>query len=105
MEILYYNDLDFSKVKKQFEKTVNQLKAGNWAGAEIKKMQNTGYYRARLDAENRLLFKFAKHKELATAQLIQRFEAGDDGTIGLFVLVADVGGRATQVYINSAFIK
>jgi hypothetical protein len=26
MEVLYYNDLDFSKVKKQFEKTVNQLK-------------------------------------------------------------------------------
>ncbi len=62
MEVLYYTDLDFSKVKKQFEKTVNQLKAGNWTGAEIKKMQNTGYYRARLDAENRLLFKFAKHK-------------------------------------------
>ncbi len=61
MEVLYYNDLDFSKVKKQFEKTVNQLKSGNWAGADIKKMQNTGYYRARLDSENRLLVKFARH--------------------------------------------
>lgn len=61
MEVLYYNDLDFSKVKKQFEKTVQQLKSGNWSAAEIKKMQNTGYYRARLDAENRLLFKFAKY--------------------------------------------
>ncbi len=63
MEILYYNDLDYSKVKKQFDKVVQQLRAGNFAGADIKKMANTGYYRAKLDEENRLLFKFARYKE------------------------------------------
>jgi superfamily I DNA/RNA helicase/Txe/YoeB family toxin of Txe-Axe toxin-antitoxin module len=62
MEILYYNDLDDSKVKKTFAKVVEQLKDGNFRGAEVKKMANTGYYRARLDDENRLLFKFARHE-------------------------------------------
>ncbi len=62
MEILYYNDLDYSKVKKQFEKTVDFLRKGDYKSAEIKKMQPTSYYRARLDGENRLLFKFASYE-------------------------------------------
>ncbi len=62
MEILYYNDLDFSKVKKQFEKTVDFLRKGDFRSADIKKMQPTSYYRARLDGENRLLFKFASYE-------------------------------------------
>lgn len=62
MEILYYNDLDYSKVKKQFEKTVDFLRKGDFRSAEIKKMQPTSYYRAKLDVENRLLFKFASYQ-------------------------------------------
>lgn len=62
MEILYYNDLDFSKVKKQFEKTLGFLRNGDFNSAEIKKMLPTSYYRAKLDAENRLLFKFASYE-------------------------------------------
>jgi len=61
MEILLYNDLDASKVKRSFNKAVEYLRAGNFAGAEVKKMPNTGYYRAKLDDENRLLFKFARY--------------------------------------------
>ena len=60
MEILYYSDLDYAKVKKNFGKVVEHLKNGNFAGADVKKMSNTGYYRAKLDEENRLLFKFAR---------------------------------------------
>lgn len=62
MEILYYNDLNFSKVKKQFEKTVGFLRNGDFKSAEIKKMLPTSYYRAKLDVENRLLFKFASYE-------------------------------------------
>ncbi|MEQ1746789.1 MAG: UvrD-helicase domain-containing protein [Saprospiraceae bacterium] len=62
MEILYYTDLDYAKVKKNFGKVVEQLKNGNFAGADVKKMSNTGYYRAKLDEENRLLFKFARYE-------------------------------------------
>ncbi|MEX2565102.1 MAG: UvrD-helicase domain-containing protein [Cyclobacteriaceae bacterium] len=61
MEILYYNDLDFSKVKKAFEKTVDFLRKGDFKSADVKKMQSTSYYRAKLDGENRLLFKFAAY--------------------------------------------
>jgi len=63
MNILYYRGLDYKKVKKQFEKTVEFLKVGDFSSAEVKKMTSTGYYRAKLDYENRLLFKFAWYND------------------------------------------
>lgn len=71
MEILYYNDLQYGKVKKQFDKVVEQLRNNQFAAAEVKKMPNTGYYRAKLDEENRLLFKFAKYKEQTYLLLLE----------------------------------
>jgi hypothetical protein len=62
MNILYYSDLDTSKVKKQFDKTVNFLQKGDFKSAEIKKLKPTKYFRARLDVENRLLFMFASYE-------------------------------------------
>ena len=61
MNILYYNDIDNSRVKKQYSKTVGFLENNDFVSAEIKKISNSGYYRAKLDYENRLLFKFAKY--------------------------------------------
>ncbi len=61
MNVLYLNDIDYSKVKKQFDKTVGFLENNDFDSAEIKKLTNNGYYRAKLDYENRLLFKFAKY--------------------------------------------
>ena len=63
MNILYYRDLNYAKVKNQFEKTVGFLKEGNFSSAEVKKMATNGYYRAKLDYENRLLFKFAWYND------------------------------------------
>lgn len=60
MNILYLNDIDYSKVKRQFDKTVKFLENNDFNSAEIKKLPGTGFYRAKLDYENRLLFKFAK---------------------------------------------
>lgn len=60
MDVLYYADLAYSKVKKQFDKTVNYLKAGDFYSADVKKMPNVGYYRAKLDDTNRLLFKIGE---------------------------------------------
>ena len=58
MEILYYNHLDTQSVKKQFDKTVSYLKEGNFKSADVRKMRNVlGFYRAKLDDTNRLLFK------------------------------------------------
>ena len=55
-----YNDIEPGKVRKQFDKALEQLSKGDFASAEVKKMSGTGYYRARLDHENRLLFKFGR---------------------------------------------
>lgn len=58
MDLLVYKDLSTSGLAKQYKKTVAFLKNGDFVSADIKKMKNTGYYRAKLDYENRLLFKF-----------------------------------------------
>ena len=60
-ETFIYNDIDPDKVSKQFDKTIEQLSRGDFASAEVKKMGGTVYYRAKLDYENRLLFKFARY--------------------------------------------
>jgi len=62
-ETFIYNDLNTGKVRKQFDRTIEQLSRGDFAAAEVKKMTGTGYYRAKLDYENRLLFKFARHND------------------------------------------
>ncbi|HUX56085.1 MAG TPA: UvrD-helicase domain-containing protein [Bacteroidales bacterium] len=62
-ETFIYNDIDHGKVRKQFDKTIEQLSRGDFASAEVKKMVGTVYYRAKLDYENRLLFKFARYND------------------------------------------
>ncbi|OQY03886.1 MAG: hypothetical protein B6I20_04125 [Bacteroidetes bacterium 4572_117] len=61
MNLIYYNELDYSKVTKQFKKVEKFLANNDFQSADIKKITNTDYYRARLDIKNRLLFKFAKY--------------------------------------------
>jgi hypothetical protein len=55
-----YKDLDYHTVKAQFEKTVTFLQRGDFKSADVKKM-SSGYYRAKLDDTNRLLFMIGKH--------------------------------------------
>lgn len=57
MEILLYRDLDYQGLKKQADKVIDFLRAGDFKSADVKKMPNTGYFRAKLDEKNRLLFK------------------------------------------------
>ncbi len=60
MKVLIYNELNTSGVQKQFKKIFDFLAANDFKSAEVKKMQNTGYYRAKLDDKNRLLFQFVR---------------------------------------------
>lgn len=60
IKILYYNDLDYHKVKKPFEKVVQQLERGDFISSEVKKMAPGNFFRARIDKDSRLLFKFAR---------------------------------------------
>ncbi|MBN1338762.1 MAG: hypothetical protein JXA03_05525 [Bacteroidales bacterium] len=63
MKVLQYNDLNIAPVKKQFIKSIGFLQNNDFHSAEIKKITNSDYYRAKLDYENRLLFKFAKFQD------------------------------------------
>ncbi|MCD8524509.1 MAG: hypothetical protein LRY67_01715, partial [Gammaproteobacteria bacterium] len=47
---------------KQFDKVVGYLQEGDFSSADVKKMQQTGYYRAKLDKENRLLFSIGNYE-------------------------------------------
>ena len=60
MEILYYKDLEYHGLKKQVDKTVSSLAGGDFKSADVKKMPNTGFFRAKLDEKNRLLFKIGQ---------------------------------------------
>ncbi|MDR2466786.1 MAG: UvrD-helicase domain-containing protein [Prevotellaceae bacterium] len=62
-EILYQNDLDIKSVEKTFPKTLKQLQAGDFKSADVRKMPGTGYYRARLDIRDRLLFNFVSYQD------------------------------------------
>jgi len=66
-----YNDINPGKVRKQFDKTLEQLSRGDFASAEVKKMTGTGYYRAKLDYENRLLFKFARYNSQSCLLILE----------------------------------
>ena len=78
-ETLIYNDIDPGKVHKQFDRTIEQLSRGDFTSANVKKMAGTGYYRAKLDYENRLLFKFARYNNqtcLLVLEVIFKHEYG-----------------------------
>lgn len=62
-DLFIYNDIKPGKLRKQFDKTVEQLSRGDFVSAEVKKMRDTGLYRARLDYENRLLFRFGRYND------------------------------------------
>lgn len=62
MNLLFYENLEINKVKKQYDKVIDFLKKGDFKSADVKKMVSTGYYRAKLDDTNRLLFKFGMYQ-------------------------------------------
>ncbi len=58
MRVLRHNSLDTSGLDASFARTVEQLEAGNFAAAEVKKLTPGPYYRARLSAADRLIFRY-----------------------------------------------
>src|ERR1700733_6331170 len=71
MDILIYNELDISSVKKQYDKVVHMLRCDDFFSAEVKKLSGTPYYRAKLDYSNRLLFKVITHNHKKYALLLE----------------------------------
>ncbi|MBE0428115.1 MAG: hypothetical protein IBX72_15945 [Nitrospirae bacterium] len=71
MKILEYNDLDVSMVRRKYEKVISFLERNDFRSAEVKKIAEEGFYRAKLDGENRLIFKLAKHKGQRYALMLE----------------------------------
>ncbi len=63
LQILVYNDIHPGKLKKPFESVLRQLEEGNFSSAEVKKMTGTDLYRAKIDYENRVIFKAGRYKD------------------------------------------
>ena len=61
-ELAYYRD--FHNINnKSIEKTIEFLKNGDFKSVESKKLHNTDYFRAKINYEDRLIFKFLKYKD------------------------------------------
>jgi len=63
MDILIYNELNPSHLKKQYDKIVEMLRHDDFYSAEVKKLTPTPYYRAKLDYANRLLFRIVTYQQ------------------------------------------
>ncbi len=61
-QLLYHNELDIKSVEKAYPKTVQQLQNGDFKSADVRKMIDFGYYRARLNIRDRLLFSLMQFK-------------------------------------------
>lgn len=61
MRILRYKDLDMQGFERKISVLEQHLRQGDFRAADVKKMIATGFYRAKLDKDNRLLFTLADY--------------------------------------------
>jgi len=61
LEVLVLRDLERRGLGRKIDHVLDQLRAGDFRSAEVKKLKGAGLYRARLDDKNRLLFKVGAH--------------------------------------------
>lgn len=71
MHILQYNHLNYSVVEAQYKKVVKMIENDDFYSADVKKIPNTPYYRAKLDHSNRLLFKIVTYNNKKYALLLE----------------------------------
>ncbi|MBA2563469.1 MAG: ATP-dependent helicase, partial [Chitinophagaceae bacterium] len=77
LPILFYNQLDSKSVQKNFDKVLQQLSKGDFKSADVRKMTNAGYYRARLNIKDRLLFTFASYNQKKYLLLLEVIQHHD----------------------------
>ncbi|MCG2661532.1 MAG: hypothetical protein L6437_14960 [Kiritimatiellae bacterium] len=59
---MQYSDLHPGRLQGAFDRTVEQLRAGNFRAADVKKLAQRPFYRTKLSDADRLLFKFGVFK-------------------------------------------
>ena len=62
MRVLEYSELDITGLTAPYKKVKQFLSERNFTAAQVKKIKNAGFYRAKLDHTNRLLFKIVRHE-------------------------------------------
>ena len=77
LPILFYNQLDSKSVQKNFDKVLEQLSRGDFKSADVRKITNVGYYRARLNITDRLLFTFACYQQKKYLLLLEVIQHHD----------------------------
>ncbi|MBT9138515.1 MAG: RecBCD enzyme subunit RecB [candidate division WS2 bacterium] len=117
MKVLEYNDLDASKVRRQYEKVVSCLEKNDFRSADVKKLVEHDIYRARLDDTNRLIFKIMNYKGVRYALILEvvlnhayersKFLRGvkiDETKISLIEDTTQIKDEAlpSAIYINSS---
>lgn len=70
-DLLYHNELDLKSIEKSFPKTIRQLQEADFKSADVCKMGSTGFYRARLNIKDRLLFTSVKHNNKTYLLLLE----------------------------------
>lgn len=71
MQVLEYNDIDYSKIRRQYEKVVACIERDDFHSADVKKFAEYDLYSARLDDSNRLLFKLVKYQGVRYALMLE----------------------------------
>ena len=77
LPILFYNQLDSKNVQKSYDKVLQQLSKGDFKSADVCKMGNTNYYRARLNIKDRLLFTIISYNNKKHLLLLEVIENHD----------------------------
>jgi len=71
MKILEYIDIDYTKVKRQYEKVTGHLARDDFRSATVKKLADFDLYSARLDDANRLIFKLVQYQGVRYALMLE----------------------------------
>jgi len=71
MEVLIINELNNNKSLTKLSKVIKFLNKDDFYSAEVKKLKPSGYYRAKLDYANRVLFKIVKNQGKAYAAILE----------------------------------
>lgn len=101
MNILQYNDLDTTKVRAAFDRTVGFLQAGDFRAADVKKLKGTPYYRAKLSDADRLLFRFGSYGGRTYLLLLETIFSRCANTSRRFAFRRAVPSRSARSRIGS----
>ena len=71
MKVLRYKDLETKGFEKKIANIEKSLSEGKFREAEVKKLLPSGYYRAKLDKDSRLLFDIAKYNDKKIILLLE----------------------------------